>query len=157
MISIETAFFWLNKFQRVDTYMSRASLQLITQMNEALSNDNFSGVWTIIERLQYIGERASKDYKEQAEIYANCGQFKYQLGDRRGAANSFQQAAIKYLPDKHNVAVAQWMKGYVLWQIPGEKDNAIVEWNKSIDAFNKKIIPPKNATLVELRWYSQKI
>jgi len=154
MITFEKAYSWLNKF--TPSGLDDPAIQLIKQLNTALIGEDNSEVWQLIGRLMAISESYG-DGQDIADIQLECARAKYILGNCEGAIKILRDIKGNYYPDSHKVGVVQWMLGYMLWQIPDQKNKAILAWKESIEFFSSIPRDKRFLDLDGIDWYNKRI
>ncbi len=134
MISFETAYTWLNRFKDRRTYLSQPCCLLLLQINEALKEGDVKGVNVKIDELIKTGDRAKDDH-EIAEIRLECARVYYELGHLDLAERFLTRAVSRYASDRHNQAVALWMRGVVRWRQRNMQAPAVEDWRNSQSLF----------------------
>ena len=156
MITIADAHSWINKFDNVDSYIKDSTKQLLQKAREALSYENYSQVWFLVNRVVNICDCDGSSL-EKAEARIECGCIVYRMGNQKRATELFRDARIKYLRHLHNKGATLWMRGYVLWLLPTEHDNAIVDWRQSTETYKRILVDNRYNTEEDRQWYETKI
>ena len=134
MITLEDAFAWLNRYDHQPNYLSESAQLLLGRIDEARIAWDFETLRERIMDLIAICDSLKREL-EPAEARLKCAREYFLLGDYWEAAPLLRQAISGYHSHRHNQAIAHWMLGYVLWQpqVPDRREEAIVEWNRSIE------------------------
>lgn len=112
MISMETAFSWLN---RVDnSHISAANLLSLIQLQDLLLPPDFRK--NVLRNLQNYCE-FSPDLLETLEIRMSIGAILYKQEEYGLAKTEIVNAYERYLPGSHRQAVARWMLAILLWKV----------------------------------------
>lgn len=156
MITITDAHSWINEFDNVNTYIKRSTQQLLEKAETALKNKDYSEVWYLVNRVTGICD-CDGDSREKAEARVKCGCIVFKMGNYKRSTELFRDASIKYLRHLHNKGASLWMRGYVLWLLPTEHDNAIVDWRKSIEVYKRIKDDERFSTIKQKHWYEERI
>ena len=97
-----------------------------------------------------------KQELESAEARLKCARAYFRLDDFWEAAPLLRQAISEYHPHRHNQAAAHLMLGYVLWQMPNQREEAILEWNRSIKIFTN-LCDIHRINQEQANWYGQRL
>jgi tetratricopeptide (TPR) repeat protein len=153
MISYQTAYAWLNKFQDRSSYLTDFSNRLVNQLEVACLDQDMKRVRLFKELLLETSNNFDPGSPERAEILVILSRVAYSLQDFEEAVNLLREALQHYYPNnQHNIGVVQWLLGCVLWEIPGEQKLSIFTWQKSIEIFR----PLANTyDSSEANWYKQ--
>jgi hypothetical protein len=120
MIDFETAYSWLNTFN--SSCLGEGTRQFVSQLSENLRQERHARLRTLADQLLVLaGEVAYED--EQAECLVVCARVRYRLNDLSGADETLRRAADLYRSNRmtHQSAVVDWLRGWVLWNMPGEE------------------------------------
>ncbi len=91
--------------------------------------------WKLINILQSMIQSSRLTLNQEGQIYVDCAYMISGMGKNNRAVILLQDAHAKYAYfQHHNAIAASWMRGYLLWRIPAQKHEAIVEWDKSMAA-----------------------
>jgi tetratricopeptide (TPR) repeat protein len=134
LITLEDAFAWLNRFDQKQNYLSDSSILLLERINQAQIAWDLETLRVRIRDLIAFCDSLKREL-EPAEARLKCARAFFLLDDYWEAAPLLRQAISEYHPHRHNQAAAHWMLGYVLWQMPDQHEEAILEWNRSIEIF----------------------
>lgn len=136
MITFEDAFAWLNRFDQQQSYLSDSTRLLLERINGSRIAWDFDTLRGRVSDLIAICDSLKREL-EPAEVRLTCARAFFLLDDYWEAAPLLRQAISGYHSHRHNQAIAHWMLGYVLWQpqVPDRREEAIVEWNRSIEVF----------------------
>jgi len=154
LISIETAYTWLNRFKPGRTCLSPPARFLLDQINEALTEGDVKIVNSKINELLKLGD-LGKNNQEMAEIRIECARIFYAQGNLKLADDYLTQAANHYLSDRHNLAVALWMRGAVRWRIPNKQIEAMDDWNRSRALFTS-LSQSVYSRVEDGKWYQER-
>ncbi|HLE52836.1 MAG TPA: hypothetical protein VI755_12275 [Anaerolineales bacterium] len=157
MITLEDAFYWLNRFDQKNSYLSDSSSLLLARINEALVAWDLETLRVRIPDLIAFCDSLKREL-EPAEARLKCARAFFLLDDYWEAAPLLRQAISEYHPHRHNQAIAHWMLGCVLWQpqTTDQREGAIIEWNRSIEIFaNLREINRINQE--QANWYGQRL
>ena len=159
MITLDIAYLdWLYRFKDKnddENCLDSTTRKMIQQMNSFLDKEEYTDVWTYYDQLLLIQESIKKPV-ECAEIQIWCARVQYILGNLQEAIRLYEDAIAGFPPDSHAVGIAQWMLGYVLWQIPGDREKAVATWNQCIETLESI---PKNDRFIsekKSKWYKER-
>jgi len=153
MIFFETALSWLNKFTDTDSTLSSFNQRLVNQLETAYRDQDFEKMHLFTDLLVNASKKIEPGSSERAEISIILSRYAFNLLNFENAANLLREGIQQYYPVfEHNLGVARWLLGCVLWEIPKKQKTAIFAWQKSIDIFR-----PLSDTydLGEATWYGQ--
>ena len=107
----------------------------------------------MLNDLKQIGSH-SWDYLDEPKIMVLSALIYYRLGDRYSAARLLRQATGAFPPHEHLHAVASWMLGAILWQIPAERHQVQHYWDESIACFQDlKLRADHQNEKERFKWY----
>lgn len=111
---------------------------LLVQLSNADDDIRF---WNTLERILNLLDRPGNTPNLQGEVLVDCA---YCVAKRRNYNRSeklLAGARIKFLgfANSHNAAIAAWMRGAILWQLPDSHDAAIKSWLESIDLLGRML------------------
>ena len=153
MINFQVAYGWLYQFEDVDSYLSTSAKPLKKDIQESLACNDYSEIDRFIDPIKKIA-RTSPRFLEAAEIHLICAHAYYAKGEMEKALQSLEEAGNLYKSDAHKYAVTLWMKGCVLWELEGKQAEALLLWQRSLDAFEllqKQYLVNKQSA----QWYKQ--
>ena len=154
MIFLDTIYQdWLTPFEDDKSCLEPAPRQLIQEMNLALDVEEFCKVWKLLDRLLAVSY-SSKGINECAEIHLWCARVQYLMCNLKEAARLYREVISRCPPKDHMLAVAQWLLGYVLWQMPGEKEDAITSWERSKATFEAILRDHRFLPTAKRNWYT---
>lgn len=123
---------------------------LLVQLSLADDDVRF---WNTLERILKLLDRPGNTPNLQGEVLVDCAYWVAKRSNYNRAEKLLAQARLKFVGNVnlHNAAVAAWMRGTILWQLPDSHDSALTEWMKSIDLLKRVrkdgylMLPPENA------------
>jgi SOS-response transcriptional repressor LexA len=166
---IDEAYSWLNKFE--PTNLGSAMQVLVSQMNEAVQAQNVSQAWSIFQRLKASAPEIENEL-ELAETLVESARAIFKIGitgkkpdtqvdPLEEAANLLETAVEHYSARPHQLAVTQWMLGYVLWSKPVYDNRWVTAWQESLETFTelaqRKPISYRKLSAKEILWYQTMI
>ena len=137
MTTFNTAMGWLNQFEVQSSFLSISVRQMVNGLQEALRERNFARAHVLIDGVLQVSRSntVEDDGMEYAEVHLTCARAYFVMGDMRRAKLQIQQAMSLYNGRQHNQAVAQWLLGCVLWELPTDVNDAIIYWQRSYNNF----------------------
>jgi len=134
LITLEDAITWLNQFDQKKSFLSDSSSLLLERINAAQVAWDLETLRVRIPDLIAFCDSLKREL-EPAEARLKCARAFFQLDDYWEAVPLLREAISEFHPHRHNQAAAHWMLGCVLWQMPDQREKAIIEWNRSIEIF----------------------
>ena len=134
MITFETAYGWLNRFADRKSYLRPPVVQLVQQMRAAIESRDFERVNDLINDLLSLSLSGGNDL-EIAESQLACASAYYRMGHFHESLDHISPAVVNYQSNRHNVAIAKWLAGCVLWRMPGKHVEAANAWQQSLELF----------------------
>jgi tetratricopeptide (TPR) repeat protein len=116
------------------SHLAASTSDLVLRISNG-SAANLQYSWQTIKLIENISHKLS-DNMEAAEALAECGYAAYHLGNAEDAVRYFRQAIKKYNTPRHQIAMTEWMLGWVQWHTPGSRDQGFVALRDSIDKFD---------------------
>jgi tetratricopeptide (TPR) repeat protein len=151
----EEAFRWLNEFS--STHLSDIAQGIKQLALEKLNKGQFTSVYQLVEELRKLCKDCS-DYLEIPEIMVECGLVEYEMGNLDGAIDLVNQAVSSFNPCSHQQAVARWMLGAFLWQVPSKINQATMNWEQAISCFSDLSDKADHSNHPSLcSWYREKM
>jgi hypothetical protein len=129
-VEMDTAYRWLKDG---GSHLEGSTKDLLDLLETQIQADRQSA-WQSIKMLEMVASRLP-DHTECADIFSECGYAAYRLGNCEESLRYFRQAVRKYQTAHHQVAMVEWMIGWVEWQLPGNRGPAFVDLRSSIDKF----------------------
>jgi tetratricopeptide (TPR) repeat protein len=156
-VTFEIAYSWLNQFNPNETFLEGLAKPFLFRIENAWSNRENNRLKNIIETLLDIVDKEILIHNERAEIHVECAKYLYLIKDYSRATELLEIAIRLYQPNSHFEAVTRWLLGCVLWEIPGEKKTAFVEWERSIKGFYLQKEQDRYSLQDIRNWYSENI
>jgi tetratricopeptide (TPR) repeat protein len=118
------------------SHLAPSTSDLILRLNgeSTASPAGLQNAWQTVKLIENISVKLP-DNMEAAEALTECGYAAYHLGNNEEAVRYFRQAIKKYNTPRHQIAMAEWMLGWVQWHTPGSRDQGFVALRSSIDKF----------------------
>jgi tetratricopeptide (TPR) repeat protein len=129
---VEELYTWLNAHE--PSHLSEAARSLVNGLMQSALKGDSKKVYQQVSLLQNVGQ-GSEDYLESIEVMVECGMALYQVKNFSNAASMLRRAAAGFPPGSHRQAVTRWMAGLAQWQVQSERNNAINNWQQSIQDF----------------------
>jgi len=149
---------WLNRFG--NSSLSPAMQAKSEQLRQALDDADAAKAWATVNSMRAICAQLQGQH-QQAETLLGAGRAAFELGDYQQAKSLLEESVKLYDGDQHSRAVAKWMLGYVLWNIDGQHENAIVAWQSSLGDFNwlyRRPFPPDGELFRgRVDWYQVRV
>lgn len=139
MDNLENTYQWL--LQGNEPFSQAALERLVQQMRNLARRKQEAETLALMEEARYVAEQVG-DALTQARLRLECARTAYQL-KKQDEAMLEVQAALRLLAGragrestyKHYAAVAQWMLGNLLLEMPGKRHMALAAWQSSLSAF----------------------
>lgn len=131
MDSMDELYTFFDQFNQ--THQSRitgAAISIRDQLRAQISARDFRSATLTLQTLTNY-QTGRLDLIETGQIKAFCALSAYQMGQITSAVKYMRLALQEFVPEKYYQAVAGWMLGILLWQIPHYEDEAIRHWQKS--------------------------
>ncbi|MFZ6031272.1 MAG: S24 family peptidase [Chloroflexota bacterium] len=116
------------------SHLAPSTSGLILRLIGEIKAGAMQNAWQTIKLLENISLKLS-DNMEAAETLVESGYASYHLGNYDNATRCFRQAIKKYNTPRHQIAMTEWMLGWVQWHVPGSRDQGFVALRNSIDKF----------------------
>jgi len=132
--------------------LSQVSQFLVEQINRAVESHHNKRAAALIQKL--LNNRSQLPLLEQAECTLECGLACYRMGDLMQAAKFLEESLPLFDGNEHYVAVALWMLGGVLWELPDPPDRAVATWSQCKSLFEK--LQRRSGQKTQRDWYLEK-
>lgn len=153
IISFGEAYSWLNRYPDYErSKIGVAVSKMIDEMRKACKEQKYQIAWDFVYRIPEACDQYGQ-IQEAAEARVACACMAYRLGNLRKTAELLKDSIPMFRPSLHDRGVALWMLGYILWQIPGQGDEAIKKWRESIDCFITIVNDKRYLTKEYIEWY----
>ena len=155
MITFDEAFSWINKFEDRDSNLSDFNRRIVSQLEIAHRKGDTTKVKQYLNLLSDTATKLPHGYPEKSEIYLIIAKYEVLLKDYARAADLIMEAKYNTYPlDGHDMGVAEWLLGCVLFRIPEKQASAISAWQRSKDIFQSL---SDTADVEKGNWYHQVI
>ncbi len=134
MIEFADVYMWLNEFDR--TSLSATAAILKDHIVCAVMSDEFEDAYQVLEQLRFY-KGASLEPWERGEILVECGRAYCGMGNPYGTMHMLRNALDDFAPASHKLAVTRLLLGIVQRSVDTERMQAIVNWQKAVDEFQK--------------------
>ena len=136
MIEYETAYGWLNQSGERASSLSQPGRQLVERLTEAVESGNIYLANKLSEKLLNFIDLSGNEL-EIAEMRLASAWVYYLSSQYQNALHQIAYVKIHYQTDEHNLAVAHWLYGCVLWQFEAKRVEAVTSWQQSLRIFEK--------------------
>ena len=126
---------WLNWFERPS--LRPTTQQVVDCVQEKIRQQAYPNVYVLMQDLQEANRRC-EGVHERAEIYLEFGLAIYEMGNTHFAIELLRNSVLNFYPGigtYHKQVVARCMLGAVEWMNEPSREQAIVDWNRSIEEF----------------------
>lgn len=144
-MSLERYTSWLNFGEA--SYLKPYSLKLLQKIEEKKKAGDCEGAQKLAEQICAVCDREQK-----AEALVACAKVMVELKDNDRAVEYLKEARLKFTGDRHRVAVVQWLSGWILWQIPDRRVDAMKAWVEAIHCF-EQLQAHERADKDKVIWY----
>lgn len=135
---------WLNHFER--SSLRPPTQQVVKCVQKKIRQQAYSNIYALMQDLQEANRQSEEAY-ERAEIHLEFGQAVYQMGNTHVAIELLRKAVLNFYPgfgSYHKQVVARCMLGAVEWMQESSYKQAVTDWTRCIDEFEK------------LRWWADR-
>ncbi len=126
---------WLNWFER--PCLQPTTQQVVDCVQQKIRQQAYPNVYALMQDLQEANRRC-EGIHERAEIYLEFGLAIYEMGNTHFATELLRNSVLNFYPGigtYHKQVVARCMLGAVEWMNETSHEQAIVDWNRSIEEF----------------------